>query len=72
MIGQAAGVMVSTSDLQGMQDREVSIDHQRYTVLEVKFFSSGRAVVFLEPVTGDTWELEVGREDYDEPMWELV
>lgn len=70
MIGSAQGIMISTDELE--IDQTVSVDHQLFQVYSVQFLSNGTAKVTLIPQVGDNWVLEVAREDWEEPMWELV
>lgn len=71
MQGTQAGTIVATTELEPFV--QVSIDHELWTVLRVVYYSAGRAVVQLySPISGNDWDLEVARGDYDEPMWELV
>jgi hypothetical protein len=68
MIGQAAGSMKTTKELE-IGDT-VSVDHQRFTV--VALYRTGDWLVELEPQFGPTWPLEVGQEDLEEPIWEVA
>jgi hypothetical protein len=77
MIGIAKGTMVSTDELQEMAGEDpnlrVSVDHQDYEVINVVFRTNGYATVTLAPlVAGQDWDLEVGKADWYEPMWEVV
>jgi hypothetical protein len=68
--------MVSTIELQEYVAEDantfVYVNHQLYEVISVVFFSTDHAKVTLAPAVGQQdWVLEVGREDYDELMWEV-
>jgi hypothetical protein len=75
MIGTAHGVMVSTTELQEYVAEDantfVYVDRALYEVVQVTFYSNGVAKVTLAPQFGSDWVLEVAKEDYDEPMWEV-
>jgi len=75
-IGSVRGQAVTTAELMDMaQEDEVTVlvDHERYLVLSVNFWSTGDAKVLLAPeVIGDEWLLEVGKHDADEPIWEIA
>jgi hypothetical protein len=75
MIGLARGTMATTVELQEQlaegSNPFVSVDHELYEVLSVVFTSAGYANVTLAPHHGEDWVLEVGKADYEEPMWEV-
>jgi hypothetical protein len=78
MQGTKAGTMVSTNELQEMVNENpylrVSLDHQAYEVARVVFFvGRDHAEVVMDNEVGPgQWHLEVGPEDYDEPIWEIA
>jgi hypothetical protein len=68
-IGTVNGHVVSTEGLEvGMM---VTVDHEPFLV-EAKDQKDGHYVVNLVPAYGPAWPLEVSKEDYTEPMWELA
>jgi hypothetical protein len=74
MIGSARGIMVSTNELKeevAATDVFVIVDGEQYLAHEVKALDSGDAAVVLVPQFGEAWDLEVGKGDLDEPLWEV-
>lgn len=74
-IGTVRGALVSTVELQEQllegANPFVNVDHQLYEVFNVVFHSDGHATVLLALPYGEDWVLEVAKEDYEEPMWEV-
>lgn len=70
------GKMVSTVDLQDLDMSseafiKVLVDGEVWEVKRVRFSNGGVAVVELARGYSD-WDLEVGKADWDEPMWETA
>ena len=68
MIGQAAGSMVSTHDLEANQ--AVIMDGEQFIVDNVDQ-TADHYVVTLVPTYGPAWPLEISAADYHEPLWEV-
>lgn len=68
-IGTVSGNVISTTELNIGQ--EVTVDHERFSVSDIAP-QEGHWLVSLEPMFGETWELEVASADLAEPMWELA
>jgi hypothetical protein len=70
MIGTNSSTAKSTIELE--TGDTVVVDHQRFEVLAVTFYSNGTAQVMLISEFGPDWDLGVAKEDYEEPLWETV